>query len=187
MLMRDHRTKALSVGDTLPELATTLTTNRGQTLRELSHDQRLLVVLLRHTACPFCQEAIDDLKRARPELEEQGTVPVLVHQATESEFIASMFEKAGVADVPRIGDPQEILYDMFDVRKGNLWQLCGPQVIWGVVRVMLKGLRPAPKMVGSFSRLNGAVVIENNTLVARHRYRSQADRADLPGLCALQQ
>lgn len=183
----------LNLNDTLPEWTNDFPTNTGSTLTQLSTESNgggggdggAIVIMLRHTACPFCAEILNDLKNALPDLRANNVTPIIIHQATESDFVANMLDKAGHAETPRIADPERKLYDLFGVKNGNPWQLFGPQVIWGLVRILRKGLHPPRKKIGSLRRLNGSVFIHKNTLIARANYKSQSDRTDLNQLCTL--
>lgn len=180
----------LNINDTLPAWVDDFNTHTGSTIAQLSKSDiddggGALIIMLRHTGCPFCAEILSDLKRALPELTNAGINPVIIHQAPESAFVVELLSKAGHEHTPRISDPDRVLYDLFGVKNGNPWQLFGPHVIWGIVRVLRKGLHPPRKKIGSLRRLNGSVFVQNSTLVARHNYTSQSDRADFNQLCAL--
>jgi peroxiredoxin len=150
----------------------------GQTLSELSGAQPTLLALLRHTGCPFCQEAMADLKDAMPELERRGIAPVLVFQTPDAGLAAKMTEASGLENADVVADPERKLYDAFGIERGNLWQVFGPRVVVGVVRVIARGLRPGKKVGGDVMQLPGTVLIHKGEILERHVHRHQGDRAN---------
>ena len=128
----------------VPRLRTTLSLDdelagardqHGVSVAELSDAAPLLIVLLRHGGCTFCREALDDLARQRAAIEAGGARIMLVHLEADAHG-AAMFARYGLADVSRVSDPQGRLYAALELRRGNLWQVLGPGVIW-------RGLRTA--------------------------------------------
>ena len=153
-------------------------TQRGEDVLSLSERSPLLLVLLRHTGCPFCQEAIRDVKAAREAVEARGVRIVLVVQAPEGDFVRGFFERAGVPDVDRVADPSRALYSALGVERGNVWEIFGPYVLVRVVRALVAGVRPERRVGGDVMQLPGTVLIHRGQIVARHVHRSQADRAN---------
>ena len=153
-------------------------TQRGEDLLTLSERSPVLVALLRHTGCPFCQEAMRDLASSRGAIESRGVRIVVVFQAPEGEFAERFFEQAGLPGVDRIADPERALYRALDVRRGGVWQIFGPHVLVRVVRAVASGVRPGKRVGGDAMQLPGTVLIQDGKIVRRHVHRSQADRAN---------
>lgn len=153
-------------------------TQHGEDLLALSKRSPVLIALLRHTGCPFCQEALRDIRQQRERIEACGVRIVVVFQAPEGEFAESFFEKAGLADVDRVGDPDRRLYEAMDVKRGNLWEIFGPHVLLRVIQSVAAGIRPGKKVGGDAMQLPGTVLVHQGEIVRRHVHRSQADRAN---------
>lgn len=153
-------------------------TQRGDDLLSLSERSPVLLAMLRHTGCPFCQEELHDLKRQREAIESRGVRIVVVFQAPEGEFAEEFFAKAGLAEIDRVGDPDLALFRALEVKRGNVWEVFGPHVLVRVFQVIAKGLRPGKKFGGDAMQLPGTVLIENGEIKRRHVHRSQADRAN---------
>ena len=165
---------------TLPDHALAARASNGRTLRELSDQHPTLVVFLRFSGCPFCLEAMDDIKRSRPGLDRADTQVVFVHMMSE-EQARPFFEANGVGDVPRISDPDQALYRAFGLRKGNLWQIMGPFVWLRVLRAGRIGTRVG-KAVGDMWQMPGVFLLDQGRVLVEYRHRSQASRPDYQGI-----
>lgn len=116
-----------------------LHTNTGQTLDELADEKPQLIVFLRHAGCTFCRQALSDIQSTRKEIEETGCGILLVHLGKENDPESlEVFDKYGVADLPRISDPTSRLYRQFGLDLGGFSQLFGLRVwlrgfVYGVV------------------------------------------------------
>lgn len=159
-------------------------TNTGEDLLAMSARQPLLVVFLRHSGCPFCLEAMHDLKKRQREIAGGGAQVVLVHMGVEPD-VAAFFEVNGAGEFPRVSDPQQALYRAFGLRRGNAWQLYGPKVWLGVFRAALVGKRVG-KRFGDAAQMPGSFLVSHGRVVASFRHASQSDRPDYVQLaCAM--
>lgn len=125
---------------------------------------------------------MSDLRARRKEIEAAGVGIVLVHLASEPE--ATEFLGAhGLADLPRISDPEKRLYGALNLPRGTLRTLFGP-------RVWLRGfLAGAPRWLGGAGlgvgrpqgdplQMPGTFVIHRGRIVREHCHRDVADRPD---------
>jgi hypothetical protein len=158
----------------LRELIWEARSSNGRTLLELSSDQDLLVVFLRHAGCTFCREALGDLKRLRPSLKDKGLSLALVHMSPPESF-AHFVAQYEMQDIPAFSDPSQQLYQAFELNRGSLWQLFGPKVWLGGLRAMSHGVG---KLAGDGFQMPGAFVVRNGEIVKAFRHRSAADRPD---------
>lgn len=159
-------------------------TNTGESLNELAAGRGVLVVFLRHFGCPFCREAAADIQRRREDIERNGVRIVLVHQGTE-EQAAAWFAARGLGDVPRIADPERTLYRVFELKRGNPWQLFGPKVWWRALQALVAGHLIGKSIAGTTGdafQMQGAFLVRDGVIVKAYRHRSQADRPDYVGL-----
>lgn len=155
-------------------------TNTGASLLELSNQRPTMAVFLRHSWCPFCLEAMADVKKRRAEIGARGVQIVLVHQMTEAQA-APFFEANGVADFPRIADPDRDLYRALDLGRGNWWQIAGPAVWFRSMQAALVGKRVGA-MVGDVRQMPGVFVIDKGRVIASYRHKTQASRPDYVAL-----
>lgn len=156
--------------------------NTGASLLDLSHRSPVLVVFLRHAGCPFCREAMADLARSRGTIAGGGTAIVVVYQWNPGEA-DELFERAGIADLPRIADPDRALYRAFGLRRGNLWQIASPYVLWRVVTAGAAGHRVG-RVLGDAFQMPGTFLVHRGRVVREFRHRSQASRPDYAAIAA---
>lgn len=155
----------------------TLKGTSGQTLAELSHGQRVLVVFLRHSGCTFCREALADLETVRSRIEDAGTRIALVHMSTDDDF-RPFAEKYHLLDLPRFSDPQRQLYQEFELAPGGITQLLGLKVWW---RGFLAAIHAGHGFGGireSMFQMPGTFLIEDGQVLRSYRHKSAADRPD---------
>ena len=156
-------------------------TQDGRSLAALSREGTLLVVFLRHLGCTFCRETVADVARTRPELERMGVLPVFVHQG-DDERAAGFFEGRGVGDLPRVCDPERRAYRAFELRRGSLGALFGPQVWWRGFTAGVLGGHGVGTLDGDGFQLGGAFLVRDGRIVRAFRHRTAADRPDYPRL-----
>ena len=155
----------------------TLVGSSGQTLAQLSENQRVLVVFLRHSGCTFCREALDDLSKVRPQIEAVGTKIALVHMSPD-EDIAPFVQKYGVADLPRFSDPLRQLYREFELQPGRITQMLGLKVMWRGMQAAFHEGHGFGLSEESMLQLPGTFLIENGQVLRAFRHESPADRPD---------
>lgn len=156
-------------------------TASGLSLWELSFQQPILVVFIRHLGCTFCREALDDLRRHSERIMSSGVVPVVVHLATDEE-VQPLLDRFQLKGVQVISDPDRRLFRAFQLPLGRWWQLFGPRVLW---RAVIEGVvfrYGFGKIVGNPLQLTGAFLVYRGEIVRSFRARTSADRADLSEL-----
>lgn len=154
----------------------------GESLLSLSRRQPRLVVCLRHLGCSFCRESLADLARLRPEIESSGTGIVLVHPG-DDEHAIELFKSYGLGDLPRLADPDRILYRALGLETGSLLQLLGPRVLWRAGAAALQGHRPG-RVDGDPWQMPGIFLIEEGEIVEAYRYKDVADKPDYRSLAS---
>jgi peroxiredoxin len=172
-----------AAGAARPDLAAALadaTTNTGRTLDELSRQSPVLLVLLRHSGCIFCREAIADLAAALPRIEAAGLRLVVGHQGSDDD-IRPLLARHGIDRVERISDPEKRLYRGLDLPRGTFRQLFGPAVWAAGWRALLAGHGIGP-LVGDGFQMHGAFVIQDGRVTAARRCGTAAERPDYAGL-----
>jgi peroxiredoxin len=158
----------------LSELVTFKHSSNGRTFLDLSAQQNLLVVFLRHTGCTFCREAMSDLKKHLPTITGHNTAVALVHMSPPAEF-NSFAKQYGLEGLDAFSDPERELYSAFELTRGSLWQLFGPAV-W------LAGLRAFSHGVGALAgdgfQMPGAFVMREGKIIKAFRHQSAGERPD---------
>jgi peroxiredoxin len=155
-------------------------TQGHQSLAELSRLQPQLVVFLRHAGCTFCRQALDDLSKNRKTITDGGTGIVLVHMEPDT-VAAGLFARYGLADVPRISDPERRLYQAVGLARGGMLQVAGPDVWLPGLASLLTGHLPGIP-TADVLQMPGAFLIHDGKLVRAFRNKTSAERVDY---CAL--
>lgn len=162
---------------TLPaDLLDSMRTQSGASLGELSRKSPVLVVFLRHCGCTFAREALDDVARLRSTIESSGTSIVFVHMQTEAEAQA-LFARYKLVDLPRISDPEQKLYQAFDLQRGSAWQVMGPANVLPAIGSIFRGNLSAIPTADIF-QLPGAFLIRDGQIINAFRARRSSERPD---------
>ena len=149
----------------------------GESLLSLSRRQPRLVVCLRHLGCTFCRESLDDLSRVRSEIEAAGTGVVLVHPASDEERADALFAGYGLDDLPRVADPERVLYRALGLERGSWLAVLGPRVFWRAGVAALRGHRPS-RAGGDVWQMPGVFLIHDGRIVEAFRHVSVDERPD---------
>lgn len=162
--------------DVSPEILKSARTQFGESLDTLSRQGPVLVVFLRHAGCPFTREAITDLSRQQQSIGAAGAKLVFVHMLDEL-TAKPLFEQRGMSDVSRISDPEQKLYQAFELQRGSMWQVAGPGIWWRALKTILSGnVFGAP--AGDIRQLPGAFLVQDGRILKAFRGLTSSDRPD---------
>jgi peroxiredoxin len=159
----------------------TLRSTTGQTLNEFSSDRPVLVAFLRHSGCTFCRELLSDLARRRSEIDAAGIAIVLVHLEQDAD-VAELAARYGLADIPRIADPQQQLYEAFNLRRMSPIEMLNPAVWLGGFRTAVLKRHGFGRVKGDVLQMPGVFLIRNGKIIAGYRHKSPASACDLQPL-----
>lgn len=99
---------------------------------------------------------------------------------------APLFAQYGLADVPRVGDPQAQLYRAFNLQRAKLPQILGPRVWWrGFQSFVLNG-HPVGKLIGDGFQMPGVFLIQGGRILRSFIHQTSADRPDYVALAEAQ-
>jgi len=155
-------------------------TTSGMSLAELSQQQPVLLIFLRHSGCTFCREALADLSAARAKIEKSGTKLAIVHMGTAESF-AAFTASYGLSNVPAVSDPQRRLYRGLGLRRGKLAQLVGFTVWWRGTKSFFAGHYPGA-LEGDGTQMPGVFLLQNGRVVRRFIHDNAAQRPDYAAL-----
>ena len=149
----------------------------GRTLRAISDQRPTLTLLVRHSGCTFCKEALSDLAEQRERIEQAG-LAIAVVSMSDAESLSRVAHAYGLGDVHLISDPQRDLYRALELSRGSFMQLFGP-VVW--VRGLLATLRGhvVGGLEGDGFQMPGAFVLHEGKVIRAYRHKTAADRPDL--------
>lgn len=151
-------------------------TNRGVSLKEMSEKKPVLLVFLRRFGCTFCREALDDLSKIRPEIEEKGVNVIFVHMANNEEA-ETYFSQYNLPDSIHVSDEESKFYQAFGLLKGNFRQLFG-------LSVMMRGFKLAMEkgygigFLGDGFQMPGIFLLRNNEILNSYIHDTAADKPD---------
>ena len=154
---------------------------KGMMLAELSEEQPVMLVFLRHFGCTFCREALSDLGKSRAKIEDMGFAIALIHMspATEAE---SLLKNYGLEGLQHYSDPECEIYRAFGLERGSASQLFGPTVVWRGFKAIFQG-HGVGTLAGDGFRMPGLFFLFRNEVWGSFRHRTAADRPDYLELC----
>jgi peroxiredoxin len=150
----------------------------GRSIYELSNDQSVLLIFLRHFGCIFCREAIHDLSKMQEDIKNKGVRLVFVHMA-EPEVADEYFENYGLSGVEAVSDPQCRFYEAFGLLKGGFRQLYGLKVwIRGFEAGLSKGIGFSTQQIGDGFQMPGVFIVKKGKILDSFIHKSIADIPD---------
>ncbi|QDU80671.1 AhpC/TSA family protein [Polystyrenella longa] len=159
--------------DSIPSVMT----STGQSLADLSQDQTLLIVFLRHSGCSFCRQALADLHKIEGDLGDMNTKIVVVSMS-EQEELQSMLKKYQLPEAIAVSDPARILYQHFQFGTGGLAQLMGPSVLWNGMKACIFEGHGVGKPEGNVRQMPGVIVLRTGQVLYRYQHKNAGDRPD---------
>jgi peroxiredoxin len=172
---------AQATAQDFPEVLRQSRSQLGNSLAELSANQPVLVVFLRHAGCTFCREALDDVATVSEEIAGAGVKIAFVHMGTESAQ-GGEFATYGVGDVDRFSDPECELYKAFKLSRGRLTQLLSPRLWWRGFLAAIVNRHGFGRIVGDGFQMPGVFLLEKSKIIGEYRHQTAADRPDYVGL-----
>jgi peroxiredoxin len=158
----------------LPEVNGKTLVSDGRTLSAVCRDQKTLLVFLRHSGCTFCRQALDELKKMSPKLASEKVVPIVVHMGTLEDGRA-MLASHQLQDTLQISDPSCRLYRSYQLERGRLSQLFGPEVWLAGFKAAILQRHGLGKLGGDGFQLGGAFLVRDDKVLDSHRSTSAAD------------
>lgn len=156
-------------------------TQNGESLEELSVQQPVLLVFLRHFGCTFCREALSDIAAKREQIEERGVRIVFVHMS-ENKLAERYFQRYELSGIDHISDIECHYYAAFGLTKGNFNQLFGLKS-WirgfeaGVVNGHFLGTQ-----LGDGFQMPGVFLISQGQIQSKFIHKLSSDRPDYESL-----
>jgi len=164
----------------------TVKTTEGYSLFELSQNQKIYVVFVRHFGCTFCREVLADLAEIQQSIAAGTMQLVIVHMSDEA-YGEKMLEKYGLHTAIQISDPNRRLYKYFGLQRGSFKQLFGMRMwIRGFYAGVLKG-HWVGRLRGDGFQMPGYFIIDRGRIIEQYIPQDAADHPDHLALtqCAL--
>jgi peroxiredoxin len=157
------------------------TMNGGESLADLASTHPVLLVFLRHFGCAFCREAIDDVARIKPALEEKGVRVAMVHMAAQLDVAEQYFKRFNLFPVDHFSDPDKLLYRAFGLGRTTRVQLVGLMGwIRGFESAVIEGRGAAldREEIGDGLQMPGVFILHRGEILNAFVHRRTHDRPD---------
>lgn len=159
------------------EIMEQMITNTSDSLLQLSLQQPVLLVFLRHFGCTFCREALSDISAQKAGIENNGMRIVFVHMA-DAATAERYFDRYNIEDAIHICDPECRYYAAFGLVKGSFTQLFGLHSwIRGFNIGVVQGHGIGP-MLGDGFQMPGVFVIQDGDIKEAFIHKLASDRPD---------
>lgn len=152
--------------------------DQGRTLRELTDQRQVLVVLLRHSGCTFCRQTLSDIARWQADLANSGVGIAIVGLSSSPADLRALGERYGVSAASWVADPDRLLYRALELQRGTFLQLFGPRVWVSGLLVAAKG-HGIGKLDGDGFQMPGGFIVHRGRVVRAYRHKTAADRPNL--------
>ena len=157
-------------------------TDTGRTVLDLSYDQPVMLIFLRHFGCTFCREALSDIAELRPQIEADGTRVVFVHMA-DNELAGRYFKKYKLHGACHVSDPDCEFYQFFGLTKGTSHQLFGLHSwVRGFEAGVMNGHGVGYRPLGDGFQMPGVFVLLNGEIRESFVHKLASDRPDYASL-----
>ncbi len=135
----------------------------GESIHEISLQQPVLLIFLRHFGCSFCREMLEDLSASQLDLWKNNYRTVIVHMSSDEE--ANDFLKSfGLHNMSQISDPNCILYDAFGIQRATYAQTFHFKSWWKAFVLMCKGVFIGKLSGDGFRKAASAVVYKGDII-----------------------
>ncbi len=152
----------------------------GESLRDASREQTIVLVFLRHFGCTFTRQILRSLQGLKEEADRNGARLVLVHMLREQES-QEYLTAPSAQSIPHIADTNCELYRAFGLGKGGFFEIFGPQVWFRGMLALFKGCGVG-HLAGDGLQMPGAFLYRAEKIVAAQPAKSASDLPDLPRL-----
>ena len=154
-------------------------TETGRPLLDLVDESPVLLVFLRHFACAFCAQALDQVSQLRSQIEAKGVRPIFVHLGSP-ERAKPYFDYYNLSDVERVSNPQATLYQLpaFALTRTNAYLHFLNATVW---KGWLKGamFKYGIGMIKEDAdQMPGVFFLKERKIVRAFRHRTIADEPD---------
>lgn len=168
----------------LPEVLSRFMTVKGKSLKELSDEQPVLLIFLRHFGCTFCHEALTEIHKKHEAIEKEGVKIVLVHMAS-SEEAQQYFKQYALQGIDHISDPNCTLYTNFRLKRTNLKQMLKLKPWKASAELDVLWKFGSEKPAGDRFRMPGVFLIYKEELLKSYKHESVSDRPDYVALASI--
>jgi peroxiredoxin len=151
-------------------------TNQGHNILDLSKQNPVLLVFLRHFGCVFCKESLHDISNKKEQFLQEGIQVIFVHMSS-AETAETYFKNNELSEFDHISDPDCKLYASFGLTKGSFSQLFGLKTwIRGFEVATTKQIFPSSASIGDGLQMPGIFLIKSGEVIESFIHHSVADK-----------
>ncbi|MEA9358191.1 SelL-related redox protein [Bacteriovorax sp. PP10] len=149
-------------------------TSQNKTLADLSAQNNVLLVFVRHFGCTFCRETVSEMAKIDRAITGRKLTLVFVHMSDPS-YGDEFFSKYYDHPVHHISDPGRNLYKSLNLKRGSLYQLLGPMTwVRGVYAGIFKG-HGLGEFEGDTMQLGGVFILSNGQIIFEQKANCASD------------
>lgn len=177
----DENTMEESPPKQFHDLINFVRTSQNKTLYDLSTEQNVLLVFVRHFGCTFCRETVSEIAKIEQAIAGRKLTLVFVHMSDPS-YGDDFFSKYYDHPVHHISDPGRNLYKSLNLKRGSLYQLFGPMTwIRGVYAAIFKG-HGLGEFEGDSLQLGGFFILKKGQIIFEQKAKSASQMFQLSTL-----
>jgi hypothetical protein len=156
-------------------------TSKGKTLLELSNEQNVLLVFVRHFGCTFCRETVSEIAKIESAIIGRKLTVVFVHMSDPA-YGDVFFSKYYDHPVHHISDPSRALYKSLNLRRGTINQLLGPMAwVRGIYAGIFKG-HGLGEFEGDSMQLGGIFILSKGQIIFEKKAKTSYDTFEISTL-----
>lgn len=149
-----------------------------RSIYELSMEQPVMLVFLRHLGCIYCRESLIELSKRYSDWKSKNIKLILIHPSEQDEA-EKYFEQFGFSEkVSSIADPTLKLYKKFGLKKGTPSQVFAFQNVVHGFQNLAKGIPMTLKFVGDGLQMPGIFIVKNGEICQQYIHKLPSDRPD---------
>jgi len=160
------------------DLLSEMQTNNGNSLKEISDTNPVLLIFLRHFGCVFCQEGLNDLAELKDKIESKGFRIVYIHMSN-NDTADNYFNKYKLKDAIHISDLERRYYAAFGLTKGSFSQLYGLSTWIKGFSAKSKGYKlELAEHLGDSTQMPGIFVVYQGEVKDKFIHKKASDTPD---------
>ncbi len=152
-------------------------TNTHESLADLSQENPVLLVFLRHFGCIFCRQALTDISKRKPEIDSRRIELIFVHMASNS-VADQYFEEYGLKGIKHVSSPNCRVYRDFGLMKGTFGQLFGFKTWIRGYEAKKDGISGSLTQIGDSLQMPGIFILDKGTVIDSYIHKVASDRPD---------
>ncbi len=181
LFVYDENTMEESPPKQFHDLINFVRTSKNKTLYDLSSEQNVLLIFVRHFGCTFCRETVSEIAKIEQVIVGKKLTPVFVHMSDPS-YGDEFFSKYYDHPIHHISDPGRNLYKSLNLKRGSLYQIFGPMTwIRGLYAGVFKG-HGLGESEGDTLQLGGLFILKKGQIIFEQKANSASQMFQLNSL-----